>query len=364
VNPEALVMPVGAHMRSTEFLHPEDSLARAGALLRHTAYPFVPIVHEGALLGAVSEASYAAALAEGESVVEPCLRALMVPPTISPRASGAEALRRLVSEPYAALLVVDEDQQVYGVISASDLTDDHHRAPTPHQIGGMATPFGVYLTTGSVSGGVPQWALVSVGAMLFTIFVLTDQLSVIIASSLGEPTLSTLTITWLPVILFLATIRLLPLAGTHAAEHMVVHAIERGEELRPEIVRRMPRVHPRCGTNLAVGASIFLGLFNWQWIPDQEIRLLVALLTTFVLYRPLGSMVQLLITTRPPNERQIESGIRAGKELLARYRTAHGPQPTPFTRILHSGMLHVMAGSLMAYGVFHLMGMFLGWPPI
>jgi len=338
VNPEALAMPVGASMRSTEMLHAEDSLARAGALLRHTAYPFVPIVHEGALLGAVSEASFAAALAEGESLVNPCLRALMVPPTISPRASGAEALRRLVDDPHSALLVVDDEQRVYGVISASDLTDDNHRAPTPHQIGGMPTPFGVYLTTGSVSGGVPQWALISVGAMLFTIFVLTDQLSVSLADSLGDPVLSGYAITWLPVILFLATIRLLPLSGTHAAEHMVVHAIERGEELRPEIVKRMPRVHPRCGTNLAVGASIFLGLFNWEWVADQEIRLLVALLATFILYRPLGSMVQLLITTRPPNDRQIESGIRAGKELLARYRTAHGPQPTPFTRILHSGL--------------------------
>lgn len=351
-------------MRSTEMLNPEDSLNRAGALLRHTAYPFVPIVHEGALLGAVSESSYAAALADGEALAEPCLRALMVPPAISPRASGAEALRRLVAEPYAALLVVDEEQRVYGVISASDLTDDHHRAPTPHSIGGMATPFGVYLTTGSVSGGVKPWALVSVGAMLFAIFVLVDQVSVALAASLGDPVLSRYTITWLPVVLFLATIRLLPLSGTHAAEHMVVHAIERGEELRPEIVRRMPRVHPRCGTNLAVGASIFLGLFNWQWVADQEIRLLVALLATALLFRPIGSMVQLLITTRPPSDRQIESGIRAGKELLARYRSAHGPQPTPLNRIVHSGMLHVMAGSLLTYGVFHLMGMFLGWPPI
>ncbi len=31
---------------------------------------------------------------------------------------------------------------------------------------------------------------------------------------------------------------------------MVVHAIEEGEDLTLEKVRPMPRVHPRCGTNL------------------------------------------------------------------------------------------------------------------
>lgn len=364
VTPNPLALPVTASMRSTEMLSPEDSLNRAGALLRHTAYPFVPIVREGEYMGVVSEFSLASSIAEGESLHSACLRALTVAPTIPPSATGAEALRRLTEEPLSSLLVVDADRRVYGVISASDLTDDHQRFPTPPSIGGMATPFGVYLTTGSVHGGVTPWALVSVGAMLFTVFVLTDQIALAASEALGDRVLAHYTIAWLPLILFMATIRLLPLSGTHAAEHMVVHAIERGEELRPEIVRRMPRVHPRCGTNLAVGASLFLGLFNWEWVPDQEIRLLVAMLATFILYKPLGSMVQLLITTKPPSDKQIESGIRAGKELLTRYRSAHGPQPSPVQRLVFSGMFHVMAGSMLTYGVFHLIGMLFGWPDI
>jgi uncharacterized protein YqhQ len=44
---------------------------------------------------------------------------------------------------------------------------------------------------------------------------------------------------------------------------MVVHAIERGEPLVLEVVRRMPRVHPRCGTNLVAGIALFLGLANF-----------------------------------------------------------------------------------------------------
>lgn len=355
-------MPVTALMRSTEMLHPEDSLARAGSLLRHTAYPLVPIVHDGVLLGAVSEASFADALAEGESLTSPCLRALIVPPVILPGDTGAEALRRVTEEPMSALLVVDDHRRVYGVISASDLTDTPHRMPMPHAIGGMATPFGVYLTTGSVSGGVPQWALFTVGAMLFTLFVLAGHIGFAAATAMGDGPLAQLAATWLPVMIFLGAIRLMPLSGTHAAEHMVVHAIERGEELQPEIVRRMPRVHPRCGTNLAVAASLFLGLFNWEYVPDQEIRLVIALFVTFLLYRPLGAAVQLLITTRPPNDRQIDSGIFAGRELLQRYRMSHGPQPNGLQRILHSGMLHVMSGSLAMYAVLYGLTRLFGLP--
>lgn len=361
VNPEALALPVAAHMRSTEFLHPEDSIARAGALLRSTAYPMVPILREGECIGAVSEASFALALAEGESLDSPCLRAIMVPPVIGPRETGTEALRQLTLEPLAAFLVLDDQRRLMGIISASDLTDEGRRMPTPHQIGGMATPFGVYLTTGSVSGGVSHWALFSVGAMLFLLFALSDRAGWAVADAMGDSPFAMYAGIWLPVVLFLGAIRLLPLAGTHAAEHMVVHAIERGEQLKPEIVRRMPRVHPRCGTNLAVAATIFLGLFNWPWTPHQDLRLIAALLVTVTVYRPLGSMVQLLITTKPPNDQQIESGIRAGKELLHRYRVTMGPQASPFQRILNSGMLHVMGGSTTTYGLLYGLGKIFGF---
>jgi uncharacterized protein YqhQ len=36
----------------------------------------------------------------------------------------------------------------------------------------------------------------------------------------------------------------------------VVHAIERGEPLLAESVRAMPRVHPRCGTNIVAAAFL------------------------------------------------------------------------------------------------------------
>src|SRR2546423_10530097 len=65
----------------------------------------------------------------------------------------------------------------------------------------------------------------------------------------------------LPFPLFLLFVRALPLVQYHAAEHQAVHAMERGEPLDPEIVRRMPRVHPRCGTNIMAGGMVFLIVF-------------------------------------------------------------------------------------------------------
>ncbi|MER3495923.1 MAG: hypothetical protein C4320_03425, partial [Armatimonadota bacterium] len=67
--------------------------------------------------------------------------------------------------------------------------------------------------------------------------------------------------------MFVILFRLLPLAGTHAAEHMAVNALERGEPLDPEVVARMPRTHIRCGTNLAVGAGLFFGISETPWVP-------------------------------------------------------------------------------------------------
>jgi len=48
----------------------------------------------------------------------------------------------------------------------------------------------------------------------------------------------------------------------HGAEHKVVHAWERGADLRPESVRAFPRLHPRCGTSfvlfvMAVAVVVF-----------------------------------------------------------------------------------------------------------
>lgn len=342
---DPLSQPVAFSMRSTEMLHPEDSLDRACSLLRNSAYPFVPVVDADRLVAAVSEQSIAETLATGVPLTEPATLAETKVPLIHPQATGADALRRMSAEGLLALLVVDEFGRVAGVVAPSDLVAQPNRVPHPPTIGGMATPFGVYLTTGSVHGGASGFALVASGALLFLLFLASDQLALYLASrySLGAYT------GYLSAAIFLLSLRSVPLSGTHAAEHMVVHAIERGEPLVPEVVRRMPRVHPRCGTNLAVAGSLYLGLNNIPWTEDQSLRMIAALLVTYLLFRPLGALVQFVVTTKPPSDRQIESGIRAAKELLDRYARTRGPVASPWQRIMNSGMLHVAAGSTGVY---------------
>jgi hypothetical protein len=76
---------------------------------------------------------------------------------------------------------------------------------------------------------------------------------------------------------------------------------------------------------------------------------MAAFISAYLLYRPLGSFVQFFITTRPPSDKQLASGIAAGKELLDRYARQRGPVASPWQRILNSGMLHVAAGSSGAF---------------
>lgn len=246
----------------------------------------------------------------------------------------------------------------------ADLWPKRNESPRPERVGGMATPFGVYLTTGAIRAGAGDLALMATGVLMFGLLASAQMIGLLAASFLEAAMglwAAELAFNVLPIVLFFAAMRAIPLSGIHAAEHKVVHAIERGEELTPEIVRRMPRVHPRCGTNLAVGASIFFGIATTHWIGDEYVRLLVAFLVTLSLWKPLGSLAQLWITTKEPTDRQLAMGIRSGTELLRRYATDRGRDRTVFHRIWHSGMFHVMGGALLTYAVIALAALALGF---
>lgn len=286
-------------------------------------------------------------------------------PSVESHATPAAALRRFESLRAPVLMVVDPGGRPIGVVSPSDLVLVPRRSPRPAMAGGMATPFGVYLTTGSVSGGVGPLALMATGAVMFTILFAAQWLTNVLASHLSGQGVSLETVgaveAWLPLALFLAVMRALPLSGIHAAEHQVVHAIERGEELEPQIVARMPRVHPRCGTNLAVRIVIFLGILSADTIPDLSLRFLVAAMTALIVGPLLGNFIQLAFTTRPASRRQIEMGIASGRDLLRRYAESPRPRSSVFDRIWRSGILHVIAGAL---AVFALLALLSVWVPI
>jgi hypothetical protein len=286
-------------------------------------------------------------------------------PAIGPHASAAEALRAITEAQQEMAIVVDDQGHVLGCVVPSELLAPRVRVLRPRSVGGMATPFGVYLTNGTVTGGASHLAVVATGAVLFLLLFLANLATMGVHRLIQPLQWSAPAQAWVlgatALTLFLVGIRLIPLSGTHAAEHMVVHAIERGEPLVPEVVRRMPRVHPRCGTNIAAGASLFLGLASSDWIADQQLRLLLAALVTLAFWRPLGAAIQYFVTTKPPTDRQILDGIRAGEQLLRRIMDSPvGPSPL-FVRVMNSGLIQIMLGSMSMYYVIQLVGYLLGF---
>lgn len=343
-------------MRPVASLSYEHSLVRAAEVLRESPFGLAPVVSEEKLVGVVTELSLMRALAKGTPLTAGLIAAL-VPATSTLNAfdTGASALRYFEESGATEALVVTPEGRALGIITPADLFPKEDSFDRPPFVGGMATPFGVYLTNGNIGAGASGWALLSTGTLLFSIFLLAaiamDQLTWFIVRQGAPIWLASALYEVGPLVLFLAGVRLLPLSGIHAAEHKVVHAIERGEPLDIDVVRRMPRVHPRCGTNIAVGASLFLGISQSHWIPWADVRLLVAMLVTLFFWRPLGNLAQLLVTTRPPTDAQLRMGIASANELLAKYRYDPRLPVNPFRRIVASGMLHVLAGSFLAFGV-------------
>src|SRR5207244_3174570 len=147
-----------------------------------------------------------------------------------------------------------------GTVGIADLLSPIPVMPRPQTIGGMATPWGVYLTTGSVQAGVGNWALVGSGLALGSMLMAArfgvgfGAWAVQKATGLPcfavwkgpEPSQLTMqTLGWavlqcLSLPLFLILMRSFSLSQFHAAEHQAVHAMERGEPLRIEVLKRMP----------------------------------------------------------------------------------------------------------------------------
>ena len=198
------------------------------------------------------------------------------------------------------------------------------------------------------------------GVAMFSAMRIGEIVSLLASAQLPPNSGWTYALALLPIVSLIVMFRLFPLSGYHAAEHQVVHAIEQDEPLLPDVVRRMPRVHPRCGTNIGVGVSMFLGISQTPWIPWDDVRLLVAVILTLFLWRPVGGFVQQYVTTKPATPKQIQSGIDAANELLLKFESASKRQATPWTRLLNSGVFHVIGGAVLAYVIVSLLAMPLG----
>jgi uncharacterized protein YqhQ len=124
----------------------------------------------------------------------------------------------------------------------------------------------------------------------------------------------------------------------HGAEHKAVNCYEAGEKLTLKNVKKYPTQHPRCGTSFLI-IVLFVSILTFSVITDN--RWYIKLLSRIILiplvmgfsYEILklssklknnpfikilifpGLMVQKL-TTKEPDDKQLEIGIKALKELL------------------------------------------------
>lgn len=357
--------PILSIIRRIKPLSPDDTIGRAAEVLRVSGITTVPVVSNGFVAGALTISQVLEAITRGNAkeVAEQPVSTIMSQRVICANrfmnmGQVAEVMKKHGID---SLAVADEHGMYLGVVTASDVASALSLSIRPPTVAGMATPLGVYLTTGHVRAGAGDIGLFLSGVSLMLLNYLAIGLVSVFAWLLektsGLPCWSVLvspvpqTVPLMSVLksivvgsfapVFLILLRLAPLSGYHAAEHQVVHAIENGEALTPERVRMQPRVHPRCGTNIVAAATLFLILGK---IFSIEIATIIAVLILVTSWKVIGGYFQYYITTKPPNEKQLTSGIRAGEELLARYRSNPSQYVTGWRRVWNTGMPQVMLG--------------------
>ncbi len=261
----------------------------------------------------------------------------------------------------------------------------------PPRLGGMATPLGVYLHDGVSGGGASAWGLMLAGALLCSLALLAQAILFALLQ-FAAPRLPGLThwaasappglrqwlssaTAWLPLPLVFVFLRLLPLSGTHAAEHQTVQCIERSLPLTVPNIQAMPRVHPRCGTNIFAGWTLFHFVFLAVFCACQSggfglsetvtLSLLVAAPPTLMYWRRLGGWVQEHFATRPATDAQIRGAIFAAEQVLsrreARLLSGNG-RFFAFRRAWALGFLPVLLGYGAVIGLLTLLAQ--RWPTL
>lgn len=380
-------MRVGDIVRPCPVVQVTDSVGKAAEAIRKSGCPILPVMQDGMVVGMIDEETLLSVSLNShrELQVGDLMRPVVSP--ISPDTPLSYAAWLMKSQGLPALPIVGMDGKLRGMVTRVDVVSALLRGLRPQRIGGMATPFGVYLTTGTHRGGVGDFALVTTGfvmaaclvlARLFvlaTLFVADAMLQPLFGSSYGTRLFELYTgsvgfgsnpfayllnfMPWVEILLFFAIMKLLPLTGYHGAEHQVVHAIEQGEDLTPEAVSRMPLEHPRCGTNLA---ALFI-LVSTALISNISISAKIALVVVAAFFwRQLGMWLQRIFTVKRPKPHQLRSGLKAGEELLMRFQ--HQPfRPLPLIgQIWNMGFLQVLSGAwITLWGVNQIANAF-GFP--
>lgn len=329
-------------VRSTPTLSPTDSLGKALHLLRQSPDGALPVVLQGRLLGMVAEVDLLTAVRQTAPLGNQPVSIAMTQDVLAGQLddSLAAAWERMAGGNLKTLPVIDHHDAFRGVVSRNDLLAALEDDLRPDVVGGLATPLGVYLSTGDLRAGASDWGLILTGVVMALCHLLVTTGIEGIEMLLGKPLMPEPTAI-LQFVLYLLLLRLTPLAGFHAAEHQVVHAIERGEPLKASTLAAQPREHPRCGTNLVAllfGAQLLLPLFN------RPVFGMMGAFALFFAWRKLGWLFQRAFTTKPPSKMQTASALEAGLELLADYGQRPGFRASRARRLWLSGFVQMVSG--------------------
>jgi len=361
------MITVGQLAVRVRVLGPEDSVGKAAEAVRSSTVGSVPVVRDGLLLGLITATALTEFFTRGGSADPgltvahlPLAPAVALPSTLSPM----DALRFFHANGLERAPVLDGSGEILGIITQAELVPAVCGRVRPAVIGGMATPFGVYLAGGGVRGGVGDFALITTGMYIAVLQLLAAWLTTsILAGSwrLSAPQVWAaleqvpMLASALPFILFGLLFRVSWVTGYHAAEHQVVHAIEAGDDLRPEVIARKPRVHPRCGTNLVAAVMIMSTFWYHRYAELDSVWPLLAMLTTALFWRRFGGFLQQYVTTAPASPRQLESGILAGRQLMERYQMRPNMPRSAWRRIWDMGLLQVVLGSMIVIGAIYVL---------
>ncbi|WP_303674447.1 DUF1385 domain-containing protein [Vampirovibrio chlorellavorus] len=249
--------------------------------------------------------------------------------------------------------------------SADRLSRLARKTLRPARVGGLATPLGVYMTSGYYNVGAGWPGLLATGALFGGLARLMDGVGLIVYSALvalfpqvlGLPGQEQALLQMgLLLTTLLVLLRLSPLAGLHAAEHMTINALERDLSLTDAVVRQQPREHRRCGTNLLMllggmqllGLAVYMGATRLNPVGLLLYTALWAWLV-FSYWRPAGLWLQRHFTTKPPSEAQLRSGLKAGQELLTRFSERPHGDPGFWRRLWGAGFFQMLMAFVVAF---------------
>lgn len=389
----------GNLIKDTPTLSTTDRVGRAISLLHRHSLPALAVLQGDRPVGLFTEE---ALLPHAENPgdtdwealaaqpVENAMRPL--PVVVHERTPLSQVAQLFRSYDFIALPVVDDFGRYRGVISRRDVVAALCHIVHPGTLAGMATPLGVYLTNGVVRAGAGDLGLFLTGVFLAALWAVAASLVSAFAWAVqhytslpllalrdgletapgalyfGSPTLWLALFFFAQLAAFFLFMHFLPLAGTHGAEHQVVHTLEKGEELTPEAVLSHTTVHPRCGTNLAAMMMILgVGIFYFATarITDPSsliVDMFLVVLAALLLRQRIGGLLQRLITTRRPSPAQVNAAIAVGKQLLERCRLHQGRQAGFLQRFWNMGLIQVLSGAVATSYLLQLIQQYLGRP--